>query len=715
MIVILLFFLAFLTAATVNATGATAVTVLQPLNDQLPLVARIGLPYSWTISPFTFSAVEGPLNLTTSTLPGWLSFDATTQTFHGTPSAGDEGYPEITLTAHTALSSPSSKFTICVTHTSPPTLRIPIEQQFVPDNNKSLSSVFFLRNNSALATANPALRIPPKWSFSVGLNSDTVLGYGGANIFYELRLTNGSELPKFMSFNSGTVTLDGVIPPAERVSQPFVIPCILHASDQEGYTSTTLPFDLLIAEHELSRSEDSLPTINITISTPFAVTLSSAIDFSGFLVDNDPIQPSNISSLDIDVSNYSKWLRYDKASRTLSGTPGDDVTGTTPLLPVVLTTTFNQTINTNVSLNLVQSYFVLPVLPSLHVSKGDRIQTTLTPWFSKSNSKPGFDGTNVTASFEPAAIASFFQFDEYTTNLTGTIPLDYQLESVTVSFTAYSHITHSTSHTSFTVYVAGSTGNTKSLAPTSGNGVPDDPHKKLALVLSFGLVGGLCLLAGILAIIRRCTRVEDTAIVGEEGRRAWSEKDRRWYGLTASPNPTEVVVERHNTLGTVHNPPSKPRGPRPNYPGLGLRRVSERSQQNTDSREQLVNSGIMKKKEFFARMKETMRQVSNKYARNPGVLLARPAIGNPTLVVPTRASGTPQPEAIVQSSPSNPFDESFGRSRPGSTFMSGSPSNSTAEHSIPRRRADFAMPKNPGQVHFKDNPLARQASAGSVG
>lgn len=711
MTVILLFFLASLMAAT----GATALTVLQPLNDQLPLVARIGLPYSWTISPFTFSSVEGPLNLTTSTLPGWLSFDAMTQTFYGTPSTGDEGYPEITLTAHAALSSSSSKFTICVTHISPPTLQIPIEQQFVPDNNKSLSSVFFLRKNSALATANPALRIPPKWSFSVGLDSDTVLGHGGTNIFYELRLTNGSELPDFMSFNSGTVTLDGVIPPAERISQPFVIPCILHASDQEGYTSTTLPFDLLIAEHELSRSEDSLPTINVTISTPFVVTLSSAIDFSGFLVDDDPIQPSNISSLDIDVSNYGKWLRYDKASRTLSGTPGDDVTGTTPLLPVVLTTTFNQTINTNVSLNLVQSYFVLPVLPSLHASKGDRIQTTLTPWFSKSNARPGFDGTNVTASFEPAAIASFFQFDEYTTNLTGTIPVDYQLEFVTVSFTAYSHITHSTSHTSFTVYVASSTGNTKSLAPTSGNGIPDDPHKKLvlALVLSFGLVGGLCLLAGILAITRRWTRVEDTAIVGEEGRRAWSEKDKRWYGLAARSSATEVV-ERHEALVTVHDPPSKPRGPRPNYAGLGLRRVSERSQQNTDSGEQLVQSGIMKKKEFFARMKETVRQVSNKYARK-GVLLGRPAISNPILVVSTRASETPPPEVVVQSSPSNPFDESLVRSRPGSTFMSGSPSGSTVEHSIPRRRADFTMPKNPGQVHFKDNPLARQASAGSVG
>ena len=42
------------------------------------------------------------------------------------------------------------------------------------------------------------------------------------------------------------------------------------------------------------------------------------------------------------------------------------------------------------------------------------------------------------------------------------------------------------------------------------------------------------------------------------GRRAWSEKDKRWYRLAGSPNATKVV-ERHEALGTVHDPPLKPR------------------------------------------------------------------------------------------------------------------------------------------------------------
>jgi len=711
---VLLFILAFLTAATPNLTNATnsaAVTVLQSLNNQLPLVARIGQPYSWTISPLTFGySGSGSLNYATSALPGWVSFDANTQTFRGTPSAKDVGYPEITLTAHDAESSASSKFTICVTREPAPTLKLPLEQQFVP-NSQSLSSVYFLRNSSALTTPHAALRIPRKWSFSVGMESDMFLD--APRMFYELRLANGSAIPDYLSFNSRTVTLDGVIPSSEKIPQPSVISCVLHASDQEGYTAALLPFDLVVADHELSLSQ-ALPTINVTIASPFVASLLSAMDYMGVLVDGDPIRPSNISSLDIDVSNYP-WLKYDKASRTLFGTPSVEVTGTTPLLPVTLTTPFNQSIVTNVSLNLVESYFALSVLPPLHVSQGDLIMASLTPWFSKSNSCPGYDGTSLIASYEPTAAADFLYFDEHSADLTGTIPSDFSFTSdhITVSFTAYSNDTHTTSHTSLAIFVP-NTGNTQSLAPSQADGLGEDAHKRLALALglSFGVIGGLCVLAGIFALVRHWAKVEDTAIVGEEGRRAWSEKDQHWYGLSLSPGGVTEKQEEETTV-SKSLPFVKPRGPRPQYGGLGLRRANERDQGTTDSQEHLVGQGVMRKGDFLARIKETVRQVSNKYTRKEDPNANRPAIGKPILVSSTRTSVN-QPEVVVHSSSSNPFDDNMAPSRPGSTFLS-SPSGSTAEQSIPRRRADFAAPRNPAQVHFKDGLLVRQPSTGSVG
>ncbi|KAF8159660.1 hypothetical protein B0H34DRAFT_796883 [Crassisporium funariophilum] len=699
MVVVLLYFLAFF-AAVISATPS--VTVALPLENQLPLIARVGIPFSWTFSPFTFNSSDGPLRYTTSLLPAWLTFDDTSQTFRGTPSAADEGNPEITVTAHASSSSTSSKFAMCVTHYPPPVLSIPIADQF-RDNNPSLSSVYLLRPNSAITTSNPALRIPFKWSFSIGYESDTFVSEN--NLYYELRLANGTDIPDYMVFKD--ITLDGVIPASERPNQPLVLPFVLHASDKEGYTAATLPFDLVLADHELSHTGSPLPTINITTSNHFSVSLLSSADFTGVLVDGDPIQPSSILNLDIDVSAYSTWLNYDAPSRTLSGDPGLDDTGTNPLLPVMLKTIFNQTIRTNVSLALVPSYFVIPEFPPLHFSKGDQVLFNLGQWFSDS---AGRDEANITVACSPSNAANWLRFDASSTNLTGIIPSDWDAEEdhVTVTFTAYSHKTHSTSHAGLALYIA-DTGHNKSLAPKNLTGLSTAAHRRLvlALAITFGLMGGICLIGGLLAGIRRCVRVEDTAVLGEEGRHAWSEKDRRWYGMTLSPRGTRVVEKDLSSASSPSLLP--PQGyPRSNYGnlGLGLRRVSERSQGDQPS------PRVMRKGEFISKIKETVRHVSDKYTRRQrGPSNPRPFIGRPILIAPVKSNGQTEPQIHV--SPSNPFGDL--PSRPGSTFMSGSPSNSTTEHSIPRRRPDFAPPRNLAQVHFDDARISRQLSTGSFG
>jgi axial budding pattern protein 2 len=731
---VLLYFLALLTVSALSTTPS--VSVFQSLDVQLPLIARVNQSFSWAFSASTFNSSDGQLlSYTTSSLPGWLSFDSSTRTFQGTPSINDQGYPEVTVTAHDSDSSTSSKFSLCVTHVSPPTLNIPISDQFHP-NSSSLSSVFFLRPGSALATQNPALRIPRKWSFSIGFDSDTFVS-SEKNMYYELRLENGTDIPDYMVFNSKTVTLDGVIPPADRISEPLLVPFSLHASDEEGYTAAILPFNVIVADHELSLENDSLPTINITSETQFLVSLLSSADFTGVLVDGDPIQPSNISSLDIDVSAFN-WLEYDAPSRTLSGKPGSDVTGTKPILPAVLRTIFNQTLHTQISLALVQSYFSVSDLPSLHVSKGDQVQLDLARWFSTTVANPGHDETDISVSYEPIVAANWMRYDDDASKLNGTVPLDYQspVDHVTVTFTAYSHISHSTSHATFTIYIA-DTGTNNSLAPQHPSGLSADPHRRLvlAIVLTFSILGGLSLFIGLFAIVRRCARVEDTAVLGEEGRHAWSEKDKRWYGLTLSPHGTRVIERIGNGVYSpnlrLQSPSELPEGlPPPSPLGLGLRRVSERSQQYDEMNPSAdftspTGAAVMRKREFLSRIKETVRQVSDKYAaRKNTSAVQRPVIGKPILVTPprgiTNVDSTENDQAgpvVVPVSPTNPFDsdEMVLLSRPGSTFMTGSPSASSAEHSIPRRRPDFAPPRNMAQVHFNDGLLVRQVSTGSMG
>ena len=703
--IIVLLYLALLTAAL---PVTSSVVVVQPLDKQLPLIARVNQNFSWAFSPLTFGSSEGTLEYTTSLLPAWLSFDPPTQTFHGTPSPDDEGSPEITVTAHASGSSNSSKFTLCVTHYPPPTLNIPILDQF-NDHNPSISSLYLLRPNSAITTTNPTLRVPYKWSFSIGFEGSTFVSQN--NLFYELRLANGSDVPDYMVFNSKTITLDGVVPSGNTMAPPLTLPFLLYASDQEGYTASTLPFTVVVAEHELAQEAMTLPTINVTTLNQFSFSLLSSADFTGVLVDGDPIQPSNISTLNIDVSGYD-WLKYDAASRTLSGSPGANTTGSHPQLPVTLTTIFNQSIRTSVTLALVPSYFVLPELPSLHFSKGDAIQFNLGQWFSNSTVDRREDA-NITVTFSPNPVANWLRFNQSSTELTGTVPSDYDSDEdhVTVTFTAYSDVTHSTSHTSFTFYVA-DTGHKKS--PDEPSGLSKAAHKRLVLVLviTFGLVGGLCLICGFFAIVRRWARVEDTAALGEEGRHAWSEKDRRWYGVTLSPRGTRIIEKTGRSLNPSPNqlsPSGLPQGRLPNYghPGLGLRRVSERSQSIGDDQ----STGVMSKREFLSRIKEAVRQVSDKYSKKQRRLsYDRPVIGKPILI-PTLRPNPVEPAIYV--SPSNPFDDVH--SLPGSTFMTGSPSTSTAEHSIPRRRADFAPPRNLTQVHFEDSRIICQLSTASLG
>ncbi|KAF4610583.1 hypothetical protein D9613_006856 [Agrocybe pediades] len=705
--------LCFFTYLAVALATTTSVSVLQSLDKQLVQVARLGQPYFWTFSPYTFNSSDGPLTYTTSALPTWLSFDNSSRTFQGTPAAGDEGYPEITVTAHAYGSSTSSRFTICVTHLAPPTVNIPLSMQLQP-TNPSMSSLFFLRPNSAIATQNPAVRIPRKWSFSIGLDSNTIVS-SDSDVFYELRLANGSDIPNYMSFNSQTATLDGVVPSGDGITQPSLLPFNLHASDQEGYTATILPFDIVVADHELSSTRPNLPTINVTTETPFFISLLSSADFTGVLVDDAPIQSFNISMLDIDVSGYSSWLRYDIPSRTLSGNPSANVTAP-PLLPVTLTTSFNQTLKTQVYLALVESYFVMPELPALHVSKGDDVQFDLAQFFSHSFTNPSPDSTNISVVYEPTSAANWLRFDEVSSNLTGTVPSEeINVDHVTITFTAYSHETHSTSHTSLTIYLP-STNNTQSFAPNHPSGLSNQARRKLvlALALTFGILGGLCSLAGVLAIIRQCARTTDAAVVTEEGRQAFSEKDRKWYGLTLSPRGTRITEKVDSAL--FHPSPAR-RSPKPNSPrGLDLQRVAERSHHYSElTGETVTTPGIMPKREFLRRIKATVRQVSNKYARkgSPPSIKVRPAIGKPILISSSRLD--PQGDMVIHDSSSNPFDDAVALSRPESAFISGSPSASTAEQSIPRRRADFATPRNPAQVHFNEGLLVRQISMGSMG
>ncbi|KAJ6581431.1 hypothetical protein B0H19DRAFT_927760 [Mycena capillaripes] len=687
------------------AVSSSTVSLVIPIDQQLPLIARIGQSYSWSFAPSTFTSTAGDIAYRVSSLPPWLSFDPSSRSFHGIPAAKDEGNPDITVTAQDSASSASSKFTLCVTPYPGPTLNIPLAAQFYAAN-PSLSSVFLLLPNSALETRRPSLRIPPRWSFSIGFQPDT---YIAANdLYYNALQENGSALPEWMEFNSKSLTLNGVVPDDHILQSPYVVGLNLHASDQKSYTAGMLPFDIIIARDELSQSEP-LPTVNITQGTPFNTSISSRDDFAGICMNGKPISPDNITSFSIDTSSCN-WLKFDSGSRMLSGNPPSDL-GNNCSLPTTLQSV-NQSLQTILSVAIMPSYFVTPTIPPLTVGDDRKVDFNLMQDFSNATS----DQVNLSATFASPDGGDCLTFDSSTATLSGIVPGNFSASHIDITFTAYSLSTHSTSHTSLFISVPPTT-ETKKKGFAHPTNLSAAAHKKLvlALVIVFGAIGAVCALGAFFALFRRCARVDDTAGTDEEGRNAWSDNDKRWYGVVDEEkgyrsNIPRSAMDIENPFGTGAQLVTPVRGAQ-DYGalGLGLRRVAERSGSDPISNGSSQSPGVMRKGEFLSRIRQTVRNVSEKYGSRRQASADRPVISKPTLIIPNPGHHPFDIEGCP-----NPFDDSnIIRSYPGSTIMTNSPSTSTGEHSIPRRRADFAPPKSPALVHFQDG-LVRQLSSGSL-
>ncbi|TRM65335.1 hypothetical protein BD626DRAFT_488440 [Schizophyllum amplum] len=677
----------------------SALDVAYSLDDQLPTIARTKESYSWAFSSTTFEDSDGDLRYTAADLPKWLAFDASTRTFSGTPSQNDEGNTRITVTAQDDSSSTSSSFTLCVTSYPAPTLRIPITDQF-HDHNPSLSSVFLISNTSALSTSNPALRVPLGWSFSIGFEWNTF--EAEHNLFYDARQADGSPLPGWLEFNPKQITFNGIAPHRHRGTHSLA----LHATDQQGYSAISAPFDLVVANHELSTDALTLPTINITASTEFSLAMMSPADFTGILVDGEPVDPKVITDLVFDTSHVS-WLSYDNSTRTLAGTPPDGLSDSTTL-PVRISTDFGQTIDTEVSLAVVPSYFSTPNISPVVSPKDGQFTFSLVPYFSNAT---GSTNVNLTASLDPSTVAGFSQFDAKTGEFSASIPSTFDSDHFSITFTAYSRNTHSTSHTTLPVSI--SNGHRKEGYDSGPNKLSAAAHKRLMLGLSIAaaFVGGIILLGGILAGFRRYARVQDSAVVGEEGMKHYTDAEKRWYGIDTKqsseagygwteglpPTTTEVV----NPFG----------GKGKSYDGLS--RAPAKSYSAAFSFASPVSSAVMSKREFMSRVKQTVRTVSDKYRSvRLGSRPPRPIIGKP---MPLRAGSEDDLPFSDKQTPApsvNPFDDSMA---PG-TFVT-SPSTSTGNQSIPHRRADMLPPRSPPQVHFMrgGSPLSRELSLESSG
>ncbi|KAF5388669.1 hypothetical protein D9757_004745 [Collybiopsis confluens] len=633
----------------------TSLSVQISLDDQYPLVAHVGEFYSWTISSRTFNySSDSSMNYTASPLPTWLNFNANNGTFYGIPSKSDQGEPAITITADDGDDSASTSCNILVTTDSAIIPDLPISSQFY-DSNPSMSSVFFLSKNSALYTGVPTLRVPHRWSFSIGFADETFVD-DGDDVHYMVLQQDASPVPYKMEFSPGPNTFGGVAPRLDEVGPLSRFSFELRGLISDKYTDGSFPFDLVIADHEFSIDSNSLPTVNITRAANFTIKLGSSNDIAGVQIDGKAVNPSDISMY-VNTSGYN-WLNWDSEHQLLTGnSEGQNFDSSTgPRLPVTLMSDFNQTIQTVLPLAIEPSFFTVEAFPLYSIPDSGSVWFDIQQYLSNATGEQPAD-VNMSITTEPSSSASCLALNASSMILGGTVTGDCAASNISVTIAAYSRVTHSTSHATLPMtypqfkQVTGS--------PRHG-GLSFAAHKKLVLGLciSLGIVGGLSALGTFLASVRRCLRVQDPVLVTEQCQRNLSESDKRWYGL--GEDRAGYGWNHESTL-----PPEKARlgleltrSPR-NYGNIGLgldpltrSRTNELMSSSSIGGNNLQIPGVMKKGDFMNRMRETVRNVSDKFGSHsrrkargitrgvigkPILLNAREGTAPPVKAIPTRA------------------------------------------------------------------------------
>jgi glucose/arabinose dehydrogenase len=155
----------------------TSPSVANPIPDQ---VATVGLPFNFAFASNTFSGSASTYTAALSdgnALPAWLTFNASTRTFSGTPAANNTGTIEVRVTATNGNGTANDLFNITVN------LVAPLVANPIPDQVATVGLPF---------------------NFAFAANT-----FSGSPSTYTAALSNGNALPAWLTFDASTRTFSG--------------------------------------------------------------------------------------------------------------------------------------------------------------------------------------------------------------------------------------------------------------------------------------------------------------------------------------------------------------------------------------------------------------------------------------------------------------------------------------------------------------------------
>ena len=226
-------------------------------------------------------------------LPSWLSFDASTRTFSGTPASEDVGSIDAKVTATDgSAASVSDTFAIEVTNTNDaPTVANAIGDQTIAED-------------SALS-----------FQFASNVFADVD---AGDSLTYTAALSNDAALPSWLSFDASTRTFSGT-PASEDVGS---IDAKVTATDGSA-ASVSDTFAI-----EVTNTNDA-PTVANAIGDQ-TIAEDSALSFqfaSNVFADVDAGDSLTYTAALSNDAALPSWLSFDASTRTFSGTPASEDVG----------------------------------------------------------------------------------------------------------------------------------------------------------------------------------------------------------------------------------------------------------------------------------------------------------------------------------------------------------------------------------------------------
>ncbi len=405
---------------TVNDTSLTQASdvftlTVNNVNDPPELVQALAdqnatedAVFSFTIPAGSFIDVDAGDSLTyTATLdngdplPSWLSFDANTQTFSGTPTDDNVGSLNIKITVKdTSLAQASDVFTLTVNNVNDP----PEVANELTDQNATEDAVF----NFTI----------PAGSF---IDVDA-----GDSLTYTATLENGDPLPSWLSFDANTQTFS-VTPTNDNVGSLNLKVTVNDTSLTQASDVFTLTVNNVNDPPEVA---NELADKKALKNTPFNFTIPAdsfkdvdagdTLTYTATLENGDPLP---------------NWLTFDTNQLTFSGTPTENNLGEQNIKVTVQDTSGDEA--SDVFTLTVAQFNYAPVVEQAIADQNATEDTVFNFTFSQDTFKDiDGDALTYTAILENGdPLPSWLSFNADTRTFNGT-PLNKDVSNLNIKVTA---------------------------------------------------------------------------------------------------------------------------------------------------------------------------------------------------------------------------------------------------------------------------------------